>query len=287
MSDFIDLHVHTTASDGTLTPEQVVQLAKQTGLAALAITDHDTTAGVPEALETGRELEIEVIAGVELSVVHERCGSLHILGYYIDPRHPDLGEKLEAMRDGRDERNLEILEKLRQLGMQLDLHKVKARAGGQVIGRPHMAQELLALGHVSSIKEAFDRFLARGKPAYAERKRMTPPEAIQRIRNASGVAVLAHPGLLPLATDALETELAELAEQGIQGLEVHYPEHSPADTRRFLELAKKHNLVITGGTDFHGDNKPDIKLGQNQVPLELLENLRAKRQIPSPHAGEG
>jgi predicted metal-dependent phosphoesterase TrpH len=215
---------------------------------------------------------------VELSVEHAQAGSMHILGYYIDPDHPGLGEQLEAMRQGRDERNLEILDKLRALGLPVDLKSVKARAGGDVIGRPHVAQEMVALGYVESTTEAFDRFLARGQPAYVERKRMTPADAIERIIAAGGVAVLAHPGLIPIPPDALEQEIVRLQGLGLRGLEVLYPEHSAAKTALLSNLARKHRLLETGGTDFHGQAKPKVQLGMLEVPLALLRPLRMSRK---------
>lgn len=274
---FIDLHTHTTASDGSFTPTEVVGMAGQAGLVAVAITDHDTTAGVAEALAAGENLPLEVVPGVELSVNHERLDSLHILGYWIQPEHPDLAGRLADIRGGRDRRNEKILAVLAGLDCPLELSEVQQIAGGEVIGRPHLAQAMIKHGYVQSTQEAFDRYLARGKPAYMERERMGPEEAIDRIRRAGGVAVWAHPGLIGLERPDLEREIVELVKAGLSGVEAHYPEHSAKTTGLLLDLCDRHQLAPTGGTDFHGRVKPDIQLGSLRVPAQLLEGLRAKR----------
>ena len=271
----IDLHTHTTASDGSFAPAEVVGMAEQAGLAAVAITDHDTTDGIGEALAAGEKMRVEVVPGVELSVSHERLGSLHILGYWIQPGHPDLAGKLEDIRGGRDKRNEKILSRLADLGCPLDLSEVQAIAGGEVIGRPHLAQAMIKHDYVQSTQEAFDRYLARGKPAYMERDRMSPAEAIDRIRRAGGVAVWAHPGLIRLEESDMEKEIEKLGAAGLSGIEAHYPEHSPETTELLLKLCDKNRLAPTGGTDFHGTDKPDVQLGSFEVPAALLEGLRA------------
>lgn len=273
----IDLHTHTTASDGSLAPAEVVNVAEQAGLVAVGITDHDTTAGVAEALEAGEKLAVEVVPGVELSVNHERLGSLHVLGYWIQPGHPELAGRLEDIRGGRGKRNQRILARLAELDCPLDPEEVQQIAGGEVVGRPHLAQAMLKHGYVKSTQEAFDRYLARGKPAYMERERMSPAEAIERIGRAGGVAVWAHPGLIGLEESELEREVAGLVASGLSGIEAHYPEHSSQTTELLLSLCRRHDLAPTGGTDFHGAVKPDVKLGSLEVPAGLLEGLKARR----------
>ena len=273
----IDLHTHTTASDGSFAPAEVVNMAEAAGLLAVAITDHDTTAGVAEALAAGENLQVEVVPGVELSVDHARLGSLHILGYWIRPGHPDLAGRLEDIRGGRGRRNDKILAQLAELGCPLELEEVEQIAGGKVIGRPHLAQAMVSRGYVKTTQEAFDRYLARGKPAYMERERMSPEEAVDRIGRAGGVAVWAHPGLIGLGEADLEKEVLKLVAAGLSGIEAHYPEHSPETTELLLQLCRRHDLAPTGGTDFHGAVKPDVKLGSLQVPAELLEGLRSRR----------
>jgi predicted metal-dependent phosphoesterase TrpH len=274
---FIDLHTHTTASDGSFAPAEVVGMAERAGLAAVGITDHDTTAGVAEALAAAAGLQVEVVPGVELSVNHERLGSLHILGYWIQPDHPGLAGRLEGIRGGRDDRNQKILARLASLGCPLDLSEVQEIAGGEVVGRPHLAQAMLRHGYVKSTQEAFDLYLARGKPAYMERERMSPEEALDRIRRAGGAAVWAHPGLIGLEEAELEREILALMDAGLSGVETYYPEHSSKTTDLLLKLCGRHGLAPTGGTDFHGEIKPDTKLGSLQVPASLLEGLRAKK----------
>jgi predicted metal-dependent phosphoesterase TrpH len=274
---YIDLHAHTTASDGSFAPSEVVGMAGRAGLLAVGITDHDTTDGVGEALAAGERLDLEVVPGVELSVDHPRLGSLHILGYWIQPDHPDLAGRLEEIRGGRDSRNQKILDRLASLGCPLDLEEVRQIAGGEVVGRPHLARAMIEHGYVQTTQEAFDRYLARGRPAYLERERMGPEEAIDRIRRAGGVAVWAHPGLIGLEEPDLEREIVELAQAGLCGVEAHYPEHSPGTTELLLSLCDRYGLAPTGGTDFHGEVKPQIQLGSLPVPAALLEGLRAKR----------
>jgi len=273
----IDLHTHTTASDGSFVPAEVVKMAEAAGLYAVGITDHDTTAGVAEALEAGEKLSVEVVPGVELSVNHERLGSLHILGYWIRPGHPDLAGRLEDIRGGRGKRNERILARLAELDCPLDPEEVQQIAGGDVVGRPHLAQAMLKHGYVKSTQEAFDRYLARGKPAYMERERMNPAEAIERIGRAGGVAVWAHPGLIGLQESELEKEITDLVAAGLSGIEAYYPEHSAQTTDLLLRLCQRHDLAPTGGTDFHGAVKPDVKLGGLEVPAGLLKGLRARR----------
>jgi predicted metal-dependent phosphoesterase TrpH len=273
----IDLHTHTTASDGSFAPAEVVTMAHEAGLYALAITDHDTTAGVAEALAAGEKLTLEVVPGVELSVDHARLGSLHILGYFIQPGHPDLAGRLEDIRGGRGKRNEKILARLAELECPLKLEEIEQIAGGEVIGRPHLAQAMVKHGYVKTTQEAFDLYLARGKPAYMERERMSPEEAVGRIRRAGGVAVWAHPGLVGLEESELEREVLKLVSAGLCGIECHYPEHSPQTTGLLLKLCRRHDLAPTGGSDFHGAAKPAVKLGALQVPADLLEGLRARK----------
>jgi predicted metal-dependent phosphoesterase TrpH len=273
----IDLHTHTTASDGSFAPAEVVKMAEEAGLVAVAITDHDTTAGVAEAQAAGEELAVEVVPGVELSVDHARLGSLHILGYWIQPGHPDLASRLEDIRGGRGRRNEKILARLAELDCPLELAEIQQIAGGEVIGRPHLAQAMVQRGYVKTTQEAFDSYLARGKPAYMERERMSPEEAVDRIRRAGGVAVWAHPGLIGLDESELEKEILALVSAGLSGVECHYTEHSPQTTELLLKLCRRHNLAPTGGSDFHGAAKPAVKLGALQVPADLLEGLRARK----------
>lgn len=274
----VDLHVHTTASDGTLTPKQVVALAKESGLAAIAITDHDTVAGLREALEAGDDQQLHVIPGVEISVNHGK-NQLHLLGYYIDPHNDILLDCLEHLQMYRRERNPEIVEKLRDLGFEVSLEEVTALAGGEIVGRPHFASLLVNKGYVADKQQAFNLYLANGQPAYVPKERLTPAEGINIIKAAGGVAVLAHPGQLEELKDKtlLQQLINKLKQEGLQGIEAYYTEHAPETTELLLQIARAENLLVTGGSDFHGDNKPHISIGTGlgnlHIPFQVVENL--------------
>lgn len=272
----VDLHTHTTASDGTLSPRALVALAAEKGLEAVAITDHDTTEGVPEALAAGAELDILVIPGVEINTDTE-TGHVDVLGYFIDVAHPELQRVLEKIRNARYYRAREMVAKLQHLGCPIRFERVLELAGGGAVGRPHVAQALLEAGYVSSISEAFERYIGRNGPAYADRYRMTPADACRLIRAAGGVPSLAHPVPPedPLSDPKdLPTLLPELVEAGLAGLECFYPGYPPEATQRLLELAARFDLIPTGGSDFHGATKPEIELGMVDVPPESVAQLR-------------
>lgn len=273
----IDLHIHTTASDGSFPPREIVKMALDIGLAAIAITDHDTTSGVREAMVAGAKLGMEIIPGIELSVNYNEK-SFHMLGYFIDPDEVLLNERLKEVRRFREERNPRIIAKLNELGMELTIEEAMSKTSGDTLGRPHIATVLLEKGYVKNTQEAFDKFLAKGAAAYVERDRITSIEAIKLLNGAGGVAVLAHPGIYKLTDDELDGIISGLAAAGLQGLEVIYPEHTRDMESKYYEMAEKYGLAVTGGTDFHGDVKPDIKLGYGfgptRVPYEILEKLK-------------
>jgi len=273
----IDLHMHSTCSDGTFTPTELVREAKASGLTHMALTDHDTVGGVAEAREEALRQGIAFLSGLEISAECQP-GTLHILGYGVDETSPPLLERLTAVQRWRDERNPKIVEKLGQLGVALTLPEVEAASGGGLVGRPHFAKVLVDKGYVATRQEAFDRYLAKGRPAYVDKARLSPEESIALIRAAGGVAVLAHPLQLQTPDEAtLDAILRALVEAGLQGLECHYRNHTPEDTRRFLALAKRYGLLVTGGSDFHGTNRPGIRLGVGEgelkVPGECWESL--------------
>ena len=281
----IDLHTHTTASDGSLTPTALLQKAHELGLAALAVTDHDTIGGLAEAAGAARELGLDFLPGVELSV-EDKDGRFHLLGYGFDPEHPELAEKLITLRRSRAARNVQMAAKMAALGLPVTLDDVRAAAqkqGGEeseVIARPHFAQALISKGVVSSTQEAFDKYLASGKPLYQAKEVLTPADAIGLLHRAGGVAVMAHPGLVPLSEGALAARVAALHDEaGLDGIEALYSQHSPADTERFLELARRHGLLVTGGSDFHGTPKPHVPLGVildgKPASVSLLTTLRS------------
>ncbi len=271
----LDLHLHTTHSDGSLAPADVVALAHKAGVSSLAITDHDITTAIPEATEAGLALGIEVIPGIEISSLLGES-ELHMLGYFLDWQDPALNERLATARDSRHRRNPLIVAKLQALGIDLTYEEVKAVAGSDSVGRPHIARVLMDKGVVSSAREAFDRFLAQSKPAYVARELPSPAEAIRWIKEANGLAVLAHPTWIKPADGDLATLVGQLKVEGLDGVEVHYSTHTPRQTREYLDLAKRLGLLVTGGSDFHGVTKPDIEVGIGRGTLHVPDTLLPK-----------
>jgi predicted metal-dependent phosphoesterase TrpH len=278
---YVDLHLHTTASDGVMRPSDIVRYAKTKGLQAIAITDHDTIEGLEEGLKEGERLNFEVIPGVEISAEYPK-GSMHILGYFLDIYNPLLNERLKYLQKARAERNPKIVERLNSLGLKLDYEEVVKASGGGQIGRPHFAQVLVEKGYVKNFQEAFERFLKKGAPAYVEKLRFTPGEALHFIHEANGVAVLAHPNTLSIqAYNELEELILKLIDMGLKGLEVYYPEHSFLEVAQYKALAERHGLQITGGTDFHGIEGNDLEIGigrgDMRLPYSMVEGLKAIR----------
>ena len=280
--ELVDLHTHTTASDGSLTPAELVAAARDAGLKAVAVTDHDTTAGLDQALAAGREMGLTVVPGVEISVEAGLAGGVHVVGLFVDRHHPALAAALERLQQTRARRNPRMVERLNRLGIPLTLEEVTTFAGGEIVSRAHFAQALVARGVVASREEAFARYLGAGKPAYVPKQRLSPQEAITLLREAGAVPILAHPGLLPLERGPLEELVRRFQEMGLEGLEAHYSEHH-RPTRLWLErLAARLGLVVSGGSDFHGRAKPDIALGRGKgdlaVPLALLRAIERRRE---------
>lgn len=276
MGKYIDLHVHTSMSDGTSTPFEVVKQAADMNLAAIGITDHDTVNGVEASLEAGRILNVEVIPGVELSAEFEQ--ELHILGYCIDVKSVQLKKTLKELREYRKMRNPKMIEKVNQLGMNITMEEVKAYAQGTFIGRPHIAAIMIQKGYVQNIEEAFEKYLAIGGAAYVPKKKLSPYQAITLIKQAEGVPVLAHPVFLEQKDIALEALVKQLISYGLMGIEAYYTEHSLQMRERYIALARKYHLLVTGGSDFHGKNKPDIMLGRGYgdlyVPYDAIAQLK-------------
>jgi predicted metal-dependent phosphoesterase TrpH len=274
-----DLHTHTLASDGTQSPAANVKMAKDAGLSALAITDHDTVSGISEALSEGAKLGIEIVPGVEISTVAGNQ-DIHVLGYYIDYEDAPFLERLESLRETRNSRNEMMLERLRELGMDITMDDVQreveaVKSEGDTIGRPHIAAVLLKKGYVSSISEAFEHLLGKDGKAYVNPPRIEPATAVEWIREAGGSAVLAHPGIY--GDDAL---VEAIIRGGIDGIEVYHSDHSPEDEARYLELAKRNGLPITAGSDFHGERGGEIfhaPIGSRRVSTDVLKSLHRKR----------
>jgi 3',5'-nucleoside bisphosphate phosphatase len=279
---FIDLHTHSTASDGTFPPREVVRLAHERDLQAMALTDHDTIDGLPEAVAAGKEFGIEVIPGVEISAKHSQ-GSMHILGYFLDYHNELLAQRLGVLKQARKDRNPQIIAKLNKLGIPLTMKQVEHISGRGQMGRPHIARALYQGGYVRSLQEAFDIYLGNNGRAYVSKFRFSPEEALGMIRDARGIPVLAHPFTLGLHTaETLKPLLKELKALGLAGLECYYPEHSPSQEALYLSLARDLGLLITGGSDFHGDNKPEVVLGrvtcQARLTYDLLIALKKWRE---------
>ena len=278
---YVDLHLHTTASDGVMSPSEIVRYAKSKGLQAIAITDHDTIEGLEEGLSEGKRIDFEVIPGIEVSAEHSP-GSMHLLGFFLDIHHPLLNERLGYLQKARAERNPRIVERLNRLGIQITYEEVLKASGGGQVGRPHFAQVLIEKKYVRTFQEAFERFLKKGAPAYVDKLRFTTKEALHFINEAKGVAVLAHPNTLNMnGYSELENLLLRLIEEGLKGIEVYYPEHSPLEVAKYKTLAERYRLLITGGTDYHGIEKNglDMGVGRGEMKLSYLmvEELKAAR----------
>jgi hypothetical protein len=280
----LDLHTHSTFSDGSLAPAELVALARREGVGALALTDHDNTAGIAAFLRACAgagpdETAVRGIPGVEISVASER-GTLHLLGYCVQAGCAGLETVLARIRGGRADRNCLILDRLTALGMPLAWDDVASRAGSDVVGRPHFAQAMVARGYVRSPAQAFERFLAKGQPAYCTRYHPTPEEGLAAIAAAGGVAVLAHPATLELTAANLRRKVEQLREAGLQGIEVWYPEHTDDHTNAYLRLCREFDLVATGGSDYHGALNPLIRLGRGfsglAIPATVPDELAAR-----------
>jgi len=273
-----DLHIHSTASDGKLTPTDVVLEAARRGLSFIALTDHDNIDGIASAQATARAFPgLKIIPGVEISTdVAE--GEVHVLGYFIDYTDPAFNAALDGFKNSRLQRGEKMVAKLRKLGINIDWQRVKEIAGGSTIGRPHIAQAMLEKGYISSFKEAFNEYLGHGRPAYVERDKMTPKEAVELIIKAKGLPVLAHPLTLPDP----EAMTAELKGAGLVGLETYYNGYTTEEINRLLTLADKHELIATGGSDYHGIDDTETGIGDIDLPLEAVEKLIALAKQNNP-----
>lgn len=274
----VDLHTHTTASDGTLAPRQLVGRAARLGLKYLGITDHDSTAGVAEAMAAGQQSGVTVIPGVEINT-DVPGAEVHVLGYYLDPDHAELVEQLARIREGRVGRARKMAEVLTGMGAPVAFERILQIAGEGAIGRPHVAQALLEAGHVGSYQEAFAKYIGRNSPAYVERMKFSPAEACALIRRAGGVPALAHPvffdrfGAIKSTFD-LHALLPHMIESGLAGIEVYYPGYDALTIEYLLGIARRYGLIATGGTDFHGVRPNEGDLGGVYVPVKVVRRLR-------------
>lgn len=264
-----DLHVHSTASDGTLTPRALVALALERGLSHLAIADHDSVAGLHDAIDAAAGTPLVMIPAVELSAVANGL-DIHVLGYFVDHTDAQLQEQLTDLREARSRRAHTIVRALDEAGYALSIDDVLALTDGGAIGRSHIARALVSRGHAETVREAFERFIGRDKPFYVGKDVRTPADAIATIHSAGGLAVVAHPGI-----SALDELLDDLVGDGLDGVEAYHAEHNSEQIARYAAYAQDKGLLTTGGTDFHGPAAPNPQLGANELPAEALEALLA------------
>lgn len=283
----VDLHVHSTESDGTLTPEQVVLAAKEAGLSALALTDHDTASGIAKASPVASECGIELIPGIELSTQYEiptakkQSKEVHIVGLFIDPSNPTLLAKTREFRECRDSRNEKIVDALQKEGFDITMEKLLADNPDSVITRANIARYLYQHGMIQSVQEAFDKYIGDGCKCYVGRFKVTPMDAVELIHAAGGIAILAHPLLYHMSTVTLQRLIDDLKAVGLDGIEAIYSTYTTGEEQFVKKLARENNLLISGGSDFHGENKPQIHLGTGRghlyIPYSVLEDIKKAR----------
>ncbi len=272
MANVVDLHTHSTASDGIYSPTELLRLAAEAGLKVQALTDHDSTNGLEEALQAAQNQGIELIPGIELNT-DVKGGEVHVLGYFIEYQRPEFQSVLSTLRDARVLRGQRMVEKLNAEGLDISWERVREIAQGSV-GRPHVAEALLEKGYVKSIAEAFDKYIGAGRPGYVPRYKLTPQDAIRLIASTNGLPVMAHPITLP-GLDGLRQWLPDLVASGLVGLETYYGPYTPEQVQALLTIADEHRLIPTGGTDYHGPNIHPTPLGGRYVPYESVERLKA------------
>ncbi len=278
----MDLHVHSTASDGGLSPEAVVGRARSAGLAAMALTDHDTVAGVPAAVEAGERLGLRVVGGCEFSSAAP-WGEMHVLGYFLPSHSPELESFLERCRADRVRRAKEMVTRLQGLGVGLEFDAVLMQANGGAVGRPHVARAIVRHGGAIDVSDAFDRFIGRGRPAFVDKNLPTFREIADLVHSVRGLVSVAH-----IKERGTRTFLERLKREGLDAVETRHPSHDPELRARLADIATRLGLLRTGGSDWHGDPEPGEThgaLGSQEVPLEWLERLEAQRAEPPAPVG--
>ncbi|MDF2612884.1 MAG: hypothetical protein K0S71_670 [Clostridia bacterium] len=279
----IDLHIHSNISDGTLSPSDLAVYAKSKGLSAIALTDHDTISGIEECTQKGIAINLIVVPGIEFAAEYAER-EIHILGYYIDSRNPVLKDKLKFIIESRMARNQKMIERLNNLGLSITIEDLGLEGPSEaVFTRAHFAAALYKKGYVKTRSEAFDKYIGSGKPAYVKRFRFTAEECIDTIHKAGGLAVIAHPYLYNLTQEETDLMLKDLTSVGLDGIETFYSTHSKEDVSNLLDLCQKYHLLPTGGSDFHGDNKPGLDIGRGygelQISYDVLEAMQKKMGI--------
>jgi hypothetical protein len=270
----VDLHTHSTVSDGSDPPARIPELAADAGCSAVALTDHDRLDGLAEARARAQALGVDLVPGCEVSC-EWAPGTLHVLVYFVEPGEGPLQEELARLQADRVDRNRQMIDRLAAAGLPVTLDELEAEAGGMGAGRPHMASILVRKGVVGSVQEAFDSYLARGKPGYVSKARLSPRTVAEQARRSGGVAVLAHPLSLQLDEPGLASAVAELADAGLTGLEAVYGRYSPDERAGLADLARRHGLVATGGSDYHGTYKPDLAVGTGRGDLSVPDSAVA------------
>ncbi|MCC8141621.1 MAG: PHP domain-containing protein [Lachnospiraceae bacterium] len=273
----IDLHTHSTASDGSFTPTDLAYEAKKAGVSAIALTDHDSVNGIDEITAAGEKCGMEIVPGVELSTEY-LDEEIHVVGLFIDHRNETLKNQLQKFVDSRDGRNLKIIERLHDEGFDISAEEIYARNPDSVVARPHIARYLVETGQVPDVQTVFDRYIGAGRPCYVERYKITPIEAVALIHEAEGLAILAHPCLYKISRETLLILIREMKEKGLDGIEALYSCNEGSDDEDYCRIAREFDLLISGGSDFHGASKPDIHIGTGKgnlhVPYELLDTMK-------------
>lgn len=283
----VDLHVHSTESDGTLSPEELIHAAKKTGLSAMALTDHDTVSGIAKAAPSANIHGIELIPGIELSTQYRmptKKGAekeIHIVGLFIDPQNPLLLKKIQEFRQCRDNRNVEMIAALQRKGLEITMEALTSENPDSVITRGNIARFLYNHGQTKSVQEAFEKYIGDGCPCYVSRFKVTPMEAVALIKQAGGIAILAHPLLYHLSSASLQQLVDDLKTVGLDGIEAIYSTYSAGEERLMKKFAADNHLLISGGSDFHGSTKPTIQLGIGTgnlfIPYSVLESIKKSR----------
>lgn len=278
MASAVDLHLHTTSSDGTLSPAELVQLAVSKGLSVIAVTDHDTVSGIDEALDAAAGTGLTVIPGIEIST-RQGDTDVHILGYYIDENSPAFCDELNKLIERRDSRNKKIIARMNRDGIPVTAAELAFGHPDSVITRAHFARYLASHNYCTSIKDAFQKYVGLNCPYYIPRDPITPGKAVDIINKGGGLAFMAHPGIYHLNDPDFKALLRALIRRGLDGIEAFYSSHSAEQTAYYLDIAKKYELLVSGGSDFHGENKPDIRLGEGRgnldLPLSIYEKIKA------------